>query len=73
MAFLNGKYTAFDPKITLTDVTDDDVTCVVQGTITNIDTSRDEVTIGSMDKSVTDIADAIANDKRIVFICNEVE
>ncbi len=63
MAFLNGKYTAFDPHITLTDVVDDENNFVVHG---ELDTSAG-IYFYNCDKTVSEIDQAIADGKKIWF------
>ena len=72
MAFLNGKYTAFDPQITLADVQDDDNTCVVTAESVTFDTENETLEFSDLDKSVFDVADAQASGKRIVVILPNV-
>ena len=66
MAFLNGKYTAFDPQITIEDINDDDENCVVFSGSAHFDLVDETITFSNLDKSVADISDASTHGKRIV-------
>ena len=72
MAFLNGKFTAFDPQITLEDIQDDDMNCVVTADSVSYDTDNNTIEFIDLNKSVFDIADAQIEGKRVVVILNDV-
>lgn len=66
MAFLNGKYTAFDPQVTMVDgVVDDDENCVAHAELDAGESAGGKLVFLNSDKLYNDLDQALNDGKRI--------